>query len=47
MPSHYTHGPDYLDQEEKKKKKKPKKKESLIERLKRHKDTTDKAVKSL
>ena len=46
MPSHYTHGPDYLDQE-KKKKKKPKKKESLIERLKRRKEATDKAIQDL
>ncbi len=45
MPSHYTHGPDYLDQE--KKKKKPKKKESLIERLKRRKEATDKAIKNM
>ena len=45
MPSHYTHGPDYLDQE--KKKKQPKKKESLIERLKRRKEATDKAIKNM
>ena len=32
MPSHYTHGPDYLDQEKKKTKKK--KKTSAVDKLK-------------
>ncbi len=45
MPSHYTHGPDYLDQE--KKKKKPKKKESLMQRLDRQRREKEKAIQSL
>ena len=45
MPSHYNHkttGQDYIDYSEKKKKKK--KKESLIERMKKRKELTDKAI---
>ena len=43
MPSHYTHGPDYLDKDKKKKRKK----ESLIERLKRQTNEKNKLIKSL
>ncbi len=44
MPSHYTHGPDYIDQEKKKKKKK---KSGLAAKLKARRDATNKAIKGM
>ena len=45
MPSHYTHGPDYIKEQEKKKKKK--KKSGLAAKLKARRDATNKAIKGM
>jgi hypothetical protein len=45
MPSHYTHGPDYIKDQEKKKKKK--KKGGLAAKLKARRDATNKAIKGM
>ena len=45
MPSHYTHGPDYIKEQEKKKKKK--KKGGLAAKLKARRDATNKAIKGM
>ena len=52
MPSHYTHGPDYLDHAAGKKKKKKKasdkkKKAGLAAKLKARRDATNKAIKGM
>ena len=45
MPSHYTHGPDYIKEQEKKKKKK--KKSGLAAKLKARRDATNKAIQGM
>ena len=46
MPSHYTHGPDYIKEQEKKKKKK-KKSGGLAAKLKARRDATNKAIQGM
>ena len=50
MPSHYTHGPDYIKEQEKKKKKKKKGMPShvgLAAKLKARKEATEKAMRGM
>jgi len=48
MPSHYTHGPDYLDKDKKKKKKKKMPSHvGLAAKLKARKEATERAIKGM
>jgi len=49
MPSHYTHGPDYLDKDKKKKKKKKQipSHVGLAAKLKARKEATERAMKGM